>query len=54
LSDGPLGSESSLVSQPSNPSFINEVVMPMQPLVDTTLVLEGDVSLDHVISHPIQ
>jgi hypothetical protein len=28
--------------------------MPMQSLVDTTLVLGGDVSLNHVASHLIQ
>jgi hypothetical protein len=28
--------------------------MPMQYLADTTLVLEGDASLDHVVLHPIQ
>jgi hypothetical protein len=49
-----LVSESSLVSQQSIQSLVDEVVMSMQSLVDTTLILGGDVSLDHVVSHPIQ
>jgi hypothetical protein len=54
LSSGPSGSESSLVSQHSNPSLVDTMVMPMQSSVDTTLVLGSDASLDHVVSHPVQ
>jgi hypothetical protein len=39
LSDSPSGSESSLVSQHSNPSLVDTMVMSMQYLADTTLVL---------------
>jgi hypothetical protein len=48
---GPLGSESSLVSQPS---LVDTAVMPMQYSADTTLIFGGDVSLDLVVSHPVQ
>jgi hypothetical protein len=34
--------------------LVDEVVMPMESLADTNLILGGDVSLDHVFSHPIQ
>jgi hypothetical protein len=34
--------------------LVDEVGVLMQYLVDTTLVLEGDASLDHVVLHPIQ
>jgi hypothetical protein len=54
LSDIPSGSESYLVSQHSNPSLADTMVMLMQSLADTTLLLGGDASLDHVVSHPIQ
>jgi hypothetical protein len=54
LSDSPLGSESSLVSQNSNPYLVDTMVMSMQSSTDTTLLLGGDVSLDHVVLHPIQ
>jgi hypothetical protein len=43
-----------LDSQQSNESFVDEVVSSMKYFLNTTLILEGDVSLDHVISHPIQ
>jgi hypothetical protein len=51
---GPSGSESSLVSQHSNPSLVDTTVMPMQSLAETTLVFWGDVSLDCVVSHHVQ
>jgi hypothetical protein len=54
LSDGPLGFDSSLVSQKSNPSLVDTTVMLMQSLTDTTPILESDASLDHVVSYPIQ
>jgi hypothetical protein len=54
LSDIPSSSESSLVSQHSNPSLVDTTVMPMQYLDDTTLIFGGDVSLDLVVSHPVQ
>jgi hypothetical protein len=54
LSEGPSSSESSSVSQQSIQSLVDEVVMLMQSSVDTTLILGGDASLDHVVSHPIQ
>jgi hypothetical protein len=50
LSDSPSGSESSLVSQHSNPSLIDTTVVPMQSLSNTTLVLRGDAPFNHVIS----
>jgi hypothetical protein len=52
--EGHFSYDSSLVSQKSIQSLVDEVVMLMQYLVDTTLVLEGDASLDHVLLHPIQ
>jgi hypothetical protein len=54
LSEDPSSSESSLVSQHSNQYLVDKVVMSMQYSADTTLVLGGDASLDHVVSHPIQ
>jgi hypothetical protein len=54
LSDSPSGFESSLVSQHSNPSLVDSVVVPMQYSTDTTLILGGDASLDHVVLHPVQ
>jgi hypothetical protein len=54
LSEGPSSSESSSVSQQPIQSLVDEVVMSMQYSVDTTLILGGDASLDHVVSHPIQ
>jgi hypothetical protein len=54
LSDDSSSSESSSVSQHSNKSLVDKVVMPIKYLADTTLVLGGDVSLDHVVMHPIQ
>jgi hypothetical protein len=50
----PLGSESYLVSQHPNPSLVDTMIVSMQSLVDTTLVLGIDVSLDHVVLHPVQ
>jgi hypothetical protein len=35
-------------------SLVDELVILMQSLVDPTLILEGDASLDHVVSQPIQ
>jgi hypothetical protein len=54
LSNSPLGFESSLVSQYSNPYLVDTTVVPIQYLVDTTLILGGDESLDHVLSHHLQ
>jgi hypothetical protein len=54
LSKGPSIFASSLVSQQSNQSLIDEVVISIPFSVDTSLILGGDVSLDHIISHPIQ
>jgi hypothetical protein len=54
LPRGPSGSESSLVSQHSNPSLVDTTVVPMQSLVDTTLLFGGDAFLDHVVLHPVQ
>jgi hypothetical protein len=51
LPGGPLGSESSLVSQPS---LVDTVVMTMQYSVETPLSLRVDASLDLVISHHVQ
>jgi hypothetical protein len=48
---GPSGSESSLASQPS---LVDTRVMLMQFLVDTSLPLGDDASLDLVVSHPVQ
>jgi hypothetical protein len=54
LSSGPLGSESSLVSQHPNPSLVDTMAMLMKSSIDTTHVFGSDASLDHVVSHPIQ
>jgi hypothetical protein len=54
LSEGPSSSVSSLVSQQSNQSLVDEVIMSIPYSADTTLILGGDASLDHVVSHPIQ
>jgi hypothetical protein len=54
LSGGPSNSESSLVSQHSNPSLVDTLVVTMQSSAKTTLVLGSDVSLDHVVSHHAQ
>jgi hypothetical protein len=51
---GPSGSKSSLVSQHSNPSLVDTLVMSMKYSADTPLLLGGDASLDLVVSHPIQ
>jgi hypothetical protein len=51
FSDSPLGFESYLVSQAS---LVDKKTIPMQYLIDTTLVLGGYASLDHVVSHPVQ
>jgi hypothetical protein len=51
---GPSGSESSLVSQHSNPSLVDTMVMSMQYSADTTLLFWGDASLDLVVSHHVQ
>jgi hypothetical protein len=55
LSEGPSSSESSLVSQQSIQSLVDEVIVSI-PISspDTSLILGGDASLDHVVSHPIQ
>jgi hypothetical protein len=50
----PSGFESSLVSQHFNPSSVDTTVISMQSSTDTTLLLGGDASLDHAVSHPIQ
>jgi hypothetical protein len=50
LSGGPPGSGPYLVSQPS---LLDTKLVPMKYSVDTTLVLGGDASLDHVVLHPI-
>jgi hypothetical protein len=34
--------------------LVDEVVMMIPSSVDTTLILVGDASLEHVVSHPIQ
>jgi hypothetical protein len=49
-----LGFESFLVPQHYNPSLVEKMVMLMQSSSDTTLLLGGDVSLDHVVSHHVQ
>jgi hypothetical protein len=54
LFDSPSGSVSSLVSQHYNPSLVDTTVTSMQSSADTTLLLGGDASLDHVVSHPVQ
>jgi hypothetical protein len=43
-----------LVSQHYNSSLVDTTVMLMQSSVDTTLVLESDASLNHVVSHLVQ
>jgi hypothetical protein len=52
--EGPSGSESSLVSPHSIPSFIDTIVMPMKSSDDTPLPLGVDASIDLVVSHPAQ
>jgi hypothetical protein len=54
LSDIPSGFESYFISQPYNTSFFDIVVFPMQSSANTNLILGGDVSLDHVVSHHLQ
>jgi hypothetical protein len=54
LSKGPSSSESSSVSQQYIQYLVDEAVMPMKYSTNTSLVLGGDVSLDHVVSHPIK
>jgi hypothetical protein len=49
LSEGPSSSQSSLVSQKCIQSLVDEVVSLVQYSTDTTLILGGDVSLDHVV-----
>jgi hypothetical protein len=49
-----MGSESSLVSKPSNPSLVCIVVVLMQYSADTPLLLRGDVYFYLVFSHPVQ
>jgi hypothetical protein len=48
---GPLGSESSLDSQPS---LVDTTVIPMPSSANTPLPLGADASLDLVVSHPVQ
>jgi hypothetical protein len=52
--EGPLGSESYLVSQHSNPSLVDTMIILMKSLADTNIIFGGDVFLDHVVSYPIQ
>jgi hypothetical protein len=54
LSDIPSGSKSCLVSQHYNPSSSDTMVMSMQSSAHTTLLLGGDVSLNHVVLHRVQ
>jgi hypothetical protein len=54
LAWGPLGYDSSLVSQHSIPSLVDTTVMLMQSSADTPLFLGGDAVLDLFVSHPIQ
>jgi hypothetical protein len=54
LSSGSSGSGSSLVFQQYNPSLVDTSVVMMQSSTDTTLLLGGDASLDHVVSHLVQ
>jgi hypothetical protein len=54
LSQGPYSPESPLVSQKHIQSLVNEVVEPMQSSIYPTLLLDCDVSTDHVLSQPIQ
>jgi hypothetical protein len=42
------------VSQQYNQSLVDEVIIPIPYLADTSLVLGADAYLDHVVSHPIQ
>jgi hypothetical protein len=48
---GPLGSKLSLVSQPS---LVDTTIVSMQSSANTTPIFGGDVSLDLVVSHPVQ
>jgi hypothetical protein len=54
LFEGPSSSKSSSVSQQYNISLVDEVIMSIPYSVDTGLVLGGDVSLEHFVSHPLQ
>jgi hypothetical protein len=54
LHGDPSGFESSLVLQHSNPSLVDTMVMSMKYSANTTLILGGDLSLDHVVSHHVQ
>jgi hypothetical protein len=51
LPGGPSGSESSLVSQHSNPSLVDTTVMSMQYSADTTLLFLGVMHLLTLLSH---
>jgi hypothetical protein len=52
--EGPSSSVSSLDSQQSNQSLVNEVIVLIASLANKTLILGGDASLYHVLSHYIQ
>jgi hypothetical protein len=54
LAKGPSSLDSSLVSQQRVQSLVDAVVVSIPSLVDPTLFLDYNVSLEHVVSQPIQ